>query len=130
MVFIFSLTLPDQSEKLLLMFYPIKEQLYSGLLIGALAIPPFLLTSFREKIWRFHGEFLFRLFKPMIFLGLLCDFAFMMLLANQSYWQFSWGIGLGILVNLVALYWLLTSRHLKVMLVDWRHRAEEAGTDL
>ena len=123
-IFLFSLTLPEQSERLLKMFYPIKEELYTGLMLGCFALPPALLVSFRHKVWEHHKEILFILLKPFILLGLIGEFAFTVTLVDRQFWGFSWGLALSLLVNLVAIYWLFTSKHLKIMLADWRHRVE------
>lgn len=121
-IFVFSLTLPNQSEKLLSIFYPVKDQLYTGLVIGTFAIGPILLVSFREKIWKHHAEWSFALLKPLLVLGLVADLGLLVLQAKQNYWHFSWGVGVGFILSLIAMYWLLSSHHLKVMLEDWRLR--------
>ena len=123
-IFGFSLTLPEQSEHLLNMFYPKKDELYTGLILGSVAIPCALLVSFRNKIWSAHKELLFAFLKPMLIAGLIGELLFSVKLADQQYWSFSWGIAFSLVLNVLALYWAVSSKHLKLMLKDWKHRTE------
>lgn len=120
LIFIASLTYRENSEGLLALFYPVKQDLYIGMLIGITGLFIFILCGFREKVWKTGKAYLFSAIKFSLLLGLLSDMIFNLYLAQQQYWLFSWNIGAIVLLDFYWLYWALSSKYLAFMLLDWK----------
>lgn len=120
LILIGSLTNRDTSDSMLEIFYPQKSDFYFGLLLGCFGLAIWLICGFREKIWQANKEALFSIIKPTIFFSLVLDLGFQIKLAHTHYWAFSWSIGVNVLLIGCFAYWLFKSRHLTIMLVDWR----------
>lgn len=119
LIFIASFTFRQDSQMLLSLFYPIKTDLYNGLMIGSGAIMCFALCGFREKIWASNWRISFLLIRPIITLSIFAESWMNILVIQHQYWQFSWVIALSFLANFFILLWLFSSKHLLIMLKDW-----------
>jgi len=62
---------------------------------------------------------LFPLITPLLFMGLVLDLGFHVLLAHQQRWQFSWIIAITLLLDLLCLYFVVRDKHLALMVKDW-----------
>lgn len=119
-VLIASLTFVQDKSALLGLFYPVKSNLYVGLVISLAGLLVFIICGFREKIWKNKKNYLFGLIKPVLILVLIVDFIFQLYMANQHQWAFSWTLGVSAMLDLLILYWVVTSKHLAFMLLDWK----------
>lgn len=126
-VLIASLTFAQDRGAILGLFYPVKSDLYVGLMISLAGLSGFLLCGFREKIWRNNRHSLFSLVKPLLIIALLADLIFQLYLANQHKWAFSWALGLSALMDMLVLYWVVTSKHLAYMLLDWKFELDSTS---
>lgn len=120
LLFAASLSSFGQTERLLSLFYPQQTLLYVGLLIGLPAVVVFACIGFKEALWRNLGHAWPRLIKPTIALSLLGQLLVLGISAAQQRWSFSWAVGVGMLTSMILLYWLLKSRHLRIMISDWQ----------
>ena len=118
-VFIASLSFRQDSSALLAIFYPDKVYFYVSLIISLPSLLVLLVVSFRERIWLLGYVWPFRVVKTLMYLTLLADVVFHVVMAKQQYWQFSWLIALTLLIDGFYLFFIIKDRHIKLMLKDW-----------
>ncbi|MEP4889253.1 MAG: DUF2919 domain-containing protein [Aliiglaciecola sp.] len=118
-IFVLSLSNFRDADGLLEIFYPQKSELYIGFGIGGGALLAIIIVAYREKWWDGKWQFVRRLIKPCLIMTVLLDLAHQMQISVSQYWQFSWPVALMMLVDIVVLYWILKSRHLRYMIADW-----------
>lgn len=119
-VLLASLTFVQDKTAIISIIYPERYQLYMGLIIGIIPIWVFFICGFREKIWRKGKHGLFSLLKPLLMLAVILDVLFQTYLATKQQWAFSWVIGGSYVLDLIIMYWLMSSRHIAYMLLDWK----------
>lgn len=120
LILIGSVSVRENGEQLLALFYPEKGYLYISLAIAFPAFLALLLLGFREKIWNADRCWMFSFIKPLLILSVLADLGLHIMLASIAHWQFSWVIALTLLIDLLILYFLLQDKHTRLMLVDWK----------
>mgnify|MGYP001071431872 CR=1 FL=1 len=118
-VFLGSLTIPRHSELMLKLFYPAKQDMYIGFITGIGALLIAVSCSFRDKIREAGFSAIYVAFKPLLLMTLLADLVSQLITASNQYWAFSWSIAITLCLNLYALYWLISSRYLVIMIQDW-----------
>ena len=118
-VFIASLSFRQDSSALLAIFYPDQVYFYASLIIALPAFLVLVVVSFRERIWRRGYSLPFKVVKAFMFLTLLADAVFHVVMAKQQHWQFSWVIALTLLIDSFCVFFVIKDRHLKLMLKDW-----------
>ncbi|WJG10955.1 DUF2919 domain-containing protein [Aliiglaciecola sp. LCG003] len=119
-IFVVSMSNLKDSDMLLDFFYPDASEMYLGFIIGAGAVIAMLITAHREKWWSGRLAILGYLIKPLLMLTLMLDIGHQIQIAIEGNWQFSWVIGLFIMIDAVLFYWLIKSRHVRLMLADWK----------
>ena len=120
LILIGSISVRDNGDQLLAIFYPEKQYLYISL---AIAFPTFLVLlffSFREKIWHNNRYWIFSCIKPLLIFSVLADLGLCIMLANINHWQFSWSIALTLLLDLLIFYFVVNDKHVQLMLTDWK----------
>lgn len=120
LVFVAALSVREHSSELLSIFYPERDYLYLSLGIAFPSLMSLGILGFREKIWGANKIWLFLLIKPLLLCSILADLALHLTLANMQYWQFSWVIAITLLLDSLAVYFILTDKHTKLMLKDWQ----------
>ncbi len=80
--------------------YPNITMLYAHLIVSIPAIYCLALLSYRTQIYDNNREWLLKTIKPTLLVGILLDFTFHLYLAHLQHWQFSWNVGLGIVLSL------------------------------
>ncbi|GAA0857392.1 DUF2919 domain-containing protein [Aliiglaciecola litoralis] len=119
-IFVLSLSNFRDADGLLEVFYPQQSELYLGFGIGFGAVIAMVLVAYREKWWNTKLVFISHLIKPLMFMTLALDLLHQVELAQKSYWQFSWTVALFVCLDVMIFYYIFTSRHIKIMLKDWR----------
>lgn len=120
LVLIGSVSVRENGEQLLALFYPDKQYLYISLGIALPAFATLLILGFREKIWNSERCWIFSYIKPLLFLSVLADLALHIMLASMNHWQFSWVIAFTLILDSLFFYFLLKDKHTQLMLTDWK----------
>jgi len=120
MILVGSVSVRENSDQLLALFYPEKQYLYISLAITFPAFMAILLLGFREKIWNADKCWMFTCIKPLLIFSVLADLGLHIMLADIVHWQFSWLIAFTLLLDSLVLYFLVKDKHTKMMIVDWK----------
>jgi hypothetical protein len=115
-----SVSVRENGEQLLALFYPDKQYLYISLSIAFPAFLVLLLLGFREKIWNADRCWMFSCIKPLLIFSVLADLGLHIMLASMKYWQFSWIIAVTLLLDSLIVYFLVKDKHIQLMLKDWK----------
>ncbi|GAA6183155.1 MULTISPECIES: DUF2919 domain-containing protein [Alteromonadaceae] len=118
-IFILSLSNFRDADGLLEIFYPQKNELFIGFGIGGGALLAIIIVAYREKWWDTKWQFIRRLIKPCLILTVTLDLLHQIQISLSQHWQFSWAVATLFLFDLVVLYWIFKSRHLRYMIADW-----------
>ncbi|WP_299073069.1 DUF2919 domain-containing protein [uncultured Paraglaciecola sp.] len=129
LVLIGSVSVRDNGEQLLALFYPERQYLYMNLVIAFMAFLALLLLGFREKIWQANRGWLFLGIKPLLIIAVLADLGLHIRLASIEHWQFSWVIAVTLLVDWLFFYFLIKDKHIQLMLSDWKHITPSSTTN-
>ncbi|MFT4732987.1 MAG: hypothetical protein ACI89W_002017 [Gammaproteobacteria bacterium] len=119
-VFIASLSFRQDGGLLLSIFYPLKYQFYLSLLTAIPAIMTLLFLGFRERVWKASlGNFYIGL--PIV-LGylIISDVVIQLYILRAQYFAFAWPKALTLFSVLLLAWYLVTSKHMRIMLADWR----------
>ncbi|WP_339721527.1 DUF2919 domain-containing protein [uncultured Paraglaciecola sp.] len=128
LVLIGSVTVRDNAEQLLALFYSNKHYLYISLAIAIPAFLTLLLLGFREKIWKADRCWMFSYIKPLLIFSVLADLALHIVLATTKHWQFSWVIAVTLILDSLLLFFLLRDKHTQLMLKDWKKTIPNTAT--
>ena len=120
LVLIGSVSVRENGEQLLALFYPDKHYLYISLAIAFPSFITLLLLGFREKIWNVGRCWMFSYIKPLLIFSVIADFGLHIMLASIKYWQFSWVIAFTLILDSLFFYFLLKDKHIQLMLKDWK----------
>lgn len=120
LILIGSVSVRENGDQLLALFYPEKQYLYISLSIAFPAFLALLLLGFREKIWHANRCWMFSCIKPLLIFSVLADLSLHIMSANVEHWQFSWLIALTLLLDLLVFYFLVKDKHTLLMLTDWK----------
>lgn len=120
LILIGSVSVRENGEQLLALFYPEKQYLYISLVIAFPAFLALLLLGFREKVWQADTCWMFSCIKPLLIFSVLADLGLHVMLANIEYWQFSWVIAVTLLLDSLIFYFLIRDKHTQLMLMDWK----------
>lgn len=120
MILIGSVSVRENGEQLLALFYPERPYLYVSLAIAFPAFLALLLLWFREKIWQAGKCWMFSCIKPLLIISVFADLCLHIIVASSQRWQFSWVIAITLLVDLLVLYFLAKDKHTQLMLRDWK----------
>ncbi|MFT5277395.1 MAG: hypothetical protein ACI97K_001443 [Glaciecola sp.] len=119
-VFIASLSFRQDSSLLLEIFYPVKYQFYLSLSTAIPAILTLLFFGLRERLWK-ASKGAFYLGLPFIFAYLLLsDLVIQIYILRAQHFAFAWPTALTLVTAIVFGWYLLTSKHFRLMLADWR----------
>ena len=121
LILIGSVSVRENGEQLLAMFYPQKHYLYINLAIALPAFVALLILGFREKIWLGHRPWMFACIKPLLIFSVLADLGLHIMLASLDYWRFSWITASTLLLDSFVFYFLVKDKHTKLMLTDWKN---------
>jgi hypothetical protein len=127
LILIGSVSVRENGEQLLALFYPESQYLYISLTIAFPAFLGLLLLGFREKIWNASRCWMFSCIRPLLIFSVLADLVLHIVMANIKNWQFSWLIAITLLLDLLVFYFLIKDKHTLLMLVDWK---KSISTDL
>ena len=120
LILIGSVSVRENGEQLLALFYPEKQYLYISLASAFPAFLGLLLLSFREKIWHANKCWMFSCIRPLLIFSVLADIGLHIMLASEGHWQFSWVIALTLIVDPLILYFLFKDKHIQILLIDWK----------
>jgi hypothetical protein len=120
LILIGSVSVRENSDQLLALFYPEKQYLYISLAVAFPAFLGLLLLGFREKIWHANRCWMFSYVKPLLIFSVLADLGLHLMLANIVHWQFSWLIAFTLLLDSLVFYFLVKDKHTQMMLMDWK----------
>jgi hypothetical protein len=120
LILVGSVSVRENGEQLLALFYPEKQYLYVSLAIAFPAFLALMLLGFREKIWQANRCWMFSCIKPLLLFSVLADLVLHIMLANIHHWQFSWVIALTLLLDSLIFYFLVKDKHTQLMLMDWK----------
>jgi hypothetical protein len=124
MILIGSVSVRENSDQLLALFYPEKRYLYICLAIAFPAFLALLLLGFREKIWQADRGWMFSCIKPLLIFSVLADLGLHVMLADIEHWQFSWLIAITLLLDSLVFYFLIKDKHTHMMLLDWKKSSQ------
>ena len=119
LILIGSVSVRNNGDQLLTLFYPDKQYLYISLGIAFPAFLTLLILGFREKIWHANKCWIFCCIKPLLFFSVVADFGLHLMLASKGHWQFSWVIAVTLLLDSLVFYFFLKDKHTQLMLMDW-----------
>jgi hypothetical protein len=119
-VFIASLSFRQDGGLLLSIFYPLKYQFYLSLLTAIPAIITLLFLGFRERVWK-ASLGIFYIGLPIV-LGylIISDVVIQLYILRAQYFAFAWPKALTLFSVLLLAWYLVTSKHMRIMLADWR----------
>ncbi len=128
-VFAFSYIQRGSDYSVLNTLYPEQSVFVLSLI---LAIPAFILMTliaYRHWLW---GKLWLRWsywLKPVAILLVVADFALLLLHAQHIHWRFDGIIAAPLLINGYLLLWLLTSKRLSAVMINWasQQRLEKTG---
>ena len=120
LILIGSVSVRDNGDQLLALFYPDKQYLYISIGIAFPAFVALFLLGFREKIWHAKNYWIFSCIKPLLIFSVLADLGLHIMLANKGHWQFSWVIAVTLLLDSLVFYFFLKDKHTQLMLMDWK----------
>tara|TARA_R110000868_G_scaffold147512_3_gene369029 strand:- start:1159 stop:1728 length:570 start_codon:yes stop_codon:yes gene_type:complete len=120
LILVGSVSVRENGEQLLALFYPDKQYLYISLGIAFPSFLALLLLGFREKIWNADRCWMFSYIKPLLIFSVLAEFVLHIMLASIKYWQFSWVIAFTLLLDSLIFYFLVKDKHTQLMLKDWK----------
>lgn len=126
-IFVMWLASRQDSNTLLVWFYPEQKYLYVGMVIGLPALIAYLLIAFREKIARKQFLGVFSLIRYLLLCSCILDFIFQCYLANKHHWQFSWSTAVILLLDCLVAFYILRDKHLILLTCDWRYGDNEAS---
>lgn len=120
LILIGSVTVRENGDQLLALFYPEKQYFYISLAIAFPAFLALLILGFREKIWQINRCWIFSCIKPLLIFSVLADLSLHIMSANIDDWQFSWLIAFTLLLDSLVFYFLVKDKHTLLMLIDWK----------
>jgi hypothetical protein len=120
LILIGSVSVRENGDQLLALFYPEKQYLYISLGIAFPAFVALLFLGFREKIWQADKCWMLSCIKPLLIFSVLADFGLHITLASIEHWQFSWVIALTLLTDALIFYFVVKDKHTQLMLTDWK----------
>ena len=120
LILIGSVSVRENGDQLLALFYPEKQYLYMSLSIALPAFMASLLLGFREKIWQTNRCWMFSCIKPLLIFSVLADLALHIMLGSVAHWQFSWVIAITLLLDALIFYFFVKDKHTQLMLMDWK----------
>ncbi|WP_293745694.1 DUF2919 domain-containing protein [uncultured Paraglaciecola sp.] len=120
LILVGSVSVRENGEQLLALFYPERQYLYISLAIAFPAFLALLLLGFREKIWHVGRCWMFSCIKPLLIFSVCADLGLHFMLASTSHWQFSWVIAFTLLIDSLVFYFLTKDKHTQLMLTDWK----------
>lgn len=118
-IFVIALSIGQDGDALLRLFYPKDFYLYLGMLIGVPALASYLIVVFREKLAKYAQLWPFHLIKYLLLSSCLLDLFYQCYLANMHYWQFSWPIAVFIVLDIWVAFFVVRDRHLSLLIADW-----------
>jgi hypothetical protein len=119
-VFIASLSFRQDGGLLLSIFYPLKYQFYLSLLTAIPAIMTLLFLGFRERVWK-ADRGIFYIGLPIVLSYLIIsDVVIQLYILRAQYFAFAWPKALTLFSVLLFAWYLVTSKHIRIMLADWR----------
>lgn len=120
LILIGSISVRDNGDQLLALFYPEKHYLYISFAIALPALLAMLLLNFREKCWHAHRAWIFSCIKPLLIFSVLADLGLHIMLASIEDWKFSWIIAITLMLDTLIFYFLVKDKHTRLMLIDWK----------
>lgn len=119
-VFIASLSFRQDGGLLLSIFYPLKYQFYLSLLTAIPAIMTLLFVGFRERIWN-AGKGALYLAVPVLLAYLIAsDLIIQLYILREQHFAFAWPTALTLFSVLLFAWYLISSKHMRIMLSDWQ----------
>ncbi len=119
-VFVASLSFRQDGGLLLSIFYPLKYQFYLSLLTAIPAIMTLLFVGFRERIWK-AGKGALYLAVPAVLAYLIAsDLIIQIYILRAQQFAFAWPTALTLFSVLLFAWYLISSKHMRIMLADWR----------
>jgi|TARA_B110000238_G_C16103855_1_gene429504 hypothetical protein len=115
-----SVSVRENGEQLLALFYPEEQYLYVSLAIAFPAFLALMCLGFKEKVWQKNQYWIFSCIKPLLIFSVLADFVLHIMLANIEQWKFSWVIALTLILDSLIFYFLIKDKHTQLMLFDWK----------
>ena len=118
-ILIISLSFREDSERLLRIFYPFPYHFYLSLLPIIPALMALYLVSKRTLLWENNR---FAWFRPLIWcmgLALLLDIGIQMYMLQEIGFAFSMSHGMSLLLAISGLIYLINSKYIKHLIIDW-----------
>lgn len=119
-VLIVALSLRQDSDKLLRVFYPEPYHFYLALLPIIPALLALVIISKRRSIWESGKTWWFYLLLPVSCVALIIDILVQAYILNQIRFVFSATHGSSILIAITGLLYWLRSNRVRDMLTDWK----------
>ena len=120
-----SLVFPDQTEILLGLLYQDGTEMLLKIGFASPFVAVLLLISYHSVMLNKQWIAWIRVLKPLLVIGLLASLFEIIADTTMSGGHFSLYASFGILFNSFALVCIVRSRHLKIMLNDWRKDARD-----
>jgi hypothetical protein len=119
-VFIASLSFRQDGGLLLSLFYPLKYQFYLSLLTAIPAILILFFLGFRERVWKANKGSLYLVLPVVLGYLIISDLLIQIYILRAQYFAFAWPKALTLFSVLLFAWYLVTSKHMRIMLADWR----------
>ncbi|QJR82511.1 DUF2919 domain-containing protein [Alteromonas pelagimontana] len=128
LIFIFAVAIRDQTTFLLQLFYPQSSYLIIRLVITLPFLTVLLLLGNRERLWKKSRTSWRHCIYPLLIFGILASVTVQVWQIAVYHWLFQFVNALMLLLSCLFLVCLVRSRHVKLMIKDWRHpKRTEAG---
>ena len=118
-ILVVALSMGDDSERLLRIFYPQPYQFYLALLPIIPALFALIVVSKRTLLWKNQNYRWFNLVPKFAILALIIDVVVQFYILKQVNFQYSATLGLSIIISLAGLSYFLRSTYLKYLVSDW-----------
>ncbi|MFQ3250759.1 DUF2919 domain-containing protein [Glaciecola sp.] len=119
-VFIASLSFRQDGGLLLSIFYPVKSQFYLSLFTAIPAILTLFFLGFRERIWKAQLGMCYLSLPIVLAYLLISDLLIQLYILRAQHFAFAWPTALTLCCVLLLGWYLVTSKHMRIMLADWR----------
>lgn len=119
-VFIASLSFRQDGGLLLSVFYPLKYQFYLSLLTAIPAFMTLFFLGFRERIWKAGNGGLYVALPVVLTYLITSDLIIQLYILRAQRFAFAWPTALTLFAVLLFAWYLLRSKHMRIMLADWR----------
>ncbi|MFC3120637.1 DUF2919 domain-containing protein [Agaribacter flavus] len=118
-IFVVALSVPNDSSRMMEIFYPEKYDFYLSLMSAVPAVLALVLLSRRYSIWQQSKQRLFSFLFALLVMASLIDLSLQIYIVNKLSYSFSISRALTLGGAVLALSYVLKSKHIRHLRKDW-----------